>query len=75
MFDHHFGFPSLPSKWTLVDTKAVNEEMVKKVEEYISGAVAEQRGFFVITSAMTVEPLAKLPSTPNVPSLFGVGVT
>jgi len=73
VFDHHFSFPSLSSKWTIQETKTVDEEIVRKVEEYISNAPAEQRGFFVITEHGTVEPLSHLSSNKKVLP-FGVFV-
>ena len=62
VFDHHFSFPLLPSKWSLVDLEPAKEETVRKVEEYISSATPEQRGFFVITSDGDVHSLATLTS-------------
>src|SRR5271155_1612359 len=70
VFDHHFSFPALPSKWTLLETKVADEQTVRKVEEYISSAPAEQRGFFVITEQGKVQPLSTLSSNRNVRPLF-----
>jgi hypothetical protein len=66
VFDHHFSFPALPSKWTFTETKIAGEHLVRKVEEYISTASAEQRGFFVITEEGTVLPLSTLLTNKNV---------
>ena len=70
VFDHHFSFPALPSKWSLLQSKLADDETVQKVEKYISTAPAEQRGFFVITAEGTVRPLSTLSSHKTVFLLF-----
>ena len=73
VFDHHFSFPALPSKWTLLESEPAYAETVRKVEEYISNAPAEQRGFFVITTEGTVQPLSTLSSSKTVfPAVGGM---
>jgi hypothetical protein len=50
-FDHHFSFPSLPSKWRLTTTSDADGILVKAVEEYIALQPPEQRGFFCVSGS------------------------
>lgn len=48
-FDHQLSCPTLPSKWEVLSTTSVQDEILRAVEGYIERAPAEQRGFFAIS--------------------------
>lgn len=70
VFDHHFSFPTLPSKWTVIHNEQAPSSLVKTTEAYIAGAPPEQRGYFLIDLAGTVKPLSSLTQTQNVASFL-----
>jgi hypothetical protein len=75
VFDHHFSFPSLPSKWTVTNTQAAQLSLIKVVDEYVLGADPEQRGFFVLSQSKdtwTVHPLSFLLTNNKVHSCLNV---
>ena len=68
VFDHHFSFPNLSTKWNIVDTSSADESLVKAVEQYILNAEPEQRGYFVAAKTnkeWTIKPLSSLASVSN----------
>jgi hypothetical protein len=65
VFDHHFSFPKLSTKWDITETSQADPTLVKAVEEYILDAQAEQRGFFVVVKTKdgwSTKPLSFLAS-------------
>lgn len=65
-FDHQLSCPTLPSKWEVLSREGVSEAVLRRVEEFIGRAPAEQRGFFTVSRGpqgeCKVDVLASLAS-------------
>jgi hypothetical protein len=59
VFDHHFSFPVLSTKWTITGFGTHSKFIDQAAKQYILNAPLEQRGFFIFITNHKDGPVMK----------------